>query len=441
MHKRRMRYIAHSVFTKLIIVLAAAGVLINLAVFGFLASAFHKIDKNPFGHDLVHYARHLAHEIGVPPDLDEAKKIANQSLFQIIYQGPDSTWSTLNKKFSLHRMKFRPFREDPDIEIGSFRKYHAFKLKHGMGSLIFISSFPFAREQVGGGLFMFLLLMLTSIVALTWLVLRNILKPLKWLSTGVEQVSIGNLEHKVPESRKDELGDLASAFNTMTARISHMLTGRERLLLDVSHELRSPLTRIKVALEFLQEGKAKETIRTDVNEMEQMITEILETERLRNTGNELNIQEVNITELVREAMTRFKNQVPVINPSQAFEDVKCKADKELAFIVIKNLFANALKYSDAHARAVEVSVFTETGWIVIKIKDYGKGIPAEDLPHIFEPFYRVDKSRSRITGGYGLGLSICKTIMNAHGGTIEVKSLPGEGSEVKLRFPIEARVS
>jgi methyl-accepting chemotaxis protein len=212
-----MRYITHSVFTKLIVVLAVAGVLINLAVFGFLASAFHKIDKNPFGHDLVHYAKHLANKIGVPPDLDEARKIANQSLFQIIYQGPDSNWSTLNKNFPMHLIKFRPFREYHGIEIGSFRKYHAFKLKHGMGNLVFISSFLFAREQVGGALFIFLLLILTSIVALTWIILRNILKPLKWLSTGVEQVSIGNLEHRVPELRKDELGDLASAFNTMNA--------------------------------------------------------------------------------------------------------------------------------------------------------------------------------------------------------------------------------
>jgi signal transduction histidine kinase len=432
-----MRHIAHSVFTKLVIVLAVTGILINLAVFGFLASALHKIDKHPFRHDLVHYARHLANEIGVPPDHDEAKKIAKQSLFQIVYKGADSTWSTSDQKYPINQMSFRPVSDDPGMEIGSFRKYHAFKLEHGIGSLIFISSFQFARDQIGGGHFVFLLLILTSIVAFTWLVLRSILKPLKWLSTGVEQVSAGNLEHRVPESRKDELGDLTSAFNTMTTRIEQMLTARKRLLLDVSHELRSPLTRINVALEDIHEGKPKDTIKADIREMEHMITEILETERLMNTGNNLNIQDVDMTRLVREAVSHFKDQLPPIIPSHIFEDVSCMADRELALIVIKNLFSNALKYSAPDALAVDVSVFKETDWVVIKIRDYGEGIPTEDLPHIFEPFYRVDKSRSRKTGGYGLGLNLCKTIMDSHGGKIEIKSnVPVAGSEVILRFPL-----
>jgi len=435
MHKRRMRSLAHSIFTKLILVMAAAFVLINLAVFGFLASAFHKLDKPPFQDDLVHYARYLANEIGVPPDPHRAREIARKSLFNIMYEGPDITWSTSDQEFPLKEMKFEPFKDDHRIRIGRLRKYHAFILEHGTGRLIFMSTFPFAREQIGGGHFIVLLLMLTGIIALTWLVIRRILRPLKWLSTGVEQVTGGNLEHRVPESRKDELGDLASAFNAMTVRISQMLTSRERLLLDVSHELRSPLTRINVALEFLKEGKTKENIKADVLEMEQMITEILETERLRRSGEHLNREEVDMTQLVRETMSQFRDQAPGIKPERMQEDVKCRVDRQLSSIVIKNLFANALKYSDADARSVEVSVFRETDWIVINIKDYGDGIPAEDLPHIFEPFYRVDKSRSRISGGYGLGLNLCKTIMDTHGGTIEIKSDPGEGTEVRLSFP------
>jgi signal transduction histidine kinase len=216
-----------------------------------------------------------------------------------------------------------------------------------------------------------------------------------------------------------------------------MLTARKRLLLDVSHELRSPLTRINVALEDIHEGKPKDTIKADIREMEHMITEILETERLMNTGNNLNIQDVDMTRLVREAVSHFKDQLPPINPSHIFEDVSCMADRELALIVIKNLFSNALKYSAPDAPAVDVSVFKETDWVVIKIRDYGEGIPTEDLPHIFEPFYRVDKSRSRKTGGYGLGLNLCKTIMDSHGGKIEIKSnVHVAGSEVIIRFPL-----
>jgi signal transduction histidine kinase len=216
-----------------------------------------------------------------------------------------------------------------------------------------------------------------------------------------------------------------------------MLTARERLLLDVSHELRSPLTRINVALEDLHEGKSKDTIKADIREMEHMITEILESERLMNTRKYLNIQDVNMTQLLRKAISDFKDQVPPIIPSHIFEDVSCMADRELSLIVLKNLFSNALKYSGPDARAVDVSIFKDIDFVVIKIKDYGEGIPAEDLPHIFEPFYRVDKSRSRKTGGYGLGLNLCKTIMDSHGGKIEVKSDAHEsGSEAILKFPL-----
>ncbi len=434
MHKRCMRKITHSIFTKLILVMAGVFVLINIAVFGFLGSALHRLDKSPFHHDLTQYAKHLAREIGIPPDRGRAGAIAKESLFHIIYKGPDSAWSTSEEQFPLHRMDFRPIGEDPDIKIGKFRRHHAFMLEHGPGRIIFISSFTFAHERIGGGHFVILVLMLTGIVVLTWLVLSRILRPLKWLSTGVEQVSGGNLEHRLPESRRDEFGDLSSAFNTMTERISHMLTNRERLLLDVSHELRSPLTRMNVAMEFLPEGKARDTIKADVREMEQMIMEILETERLRNSGKDVKMQEVNMTELVHETADIFSGQAPGIKTVRIDKDLRCMADRELTVIVIKNLFTNALKYSQEDVKPVEVSAFRETDRIVITIKDYGEGIPAEDLPHIFEPFYRVDKSRSRRTGGYGLGLSLCKTIMDAQGGKIEVRSTHGKGTEAKLSF-------
>ncbi len=434
--KKPFRFITHSIFTKLLLVMIAAFILIKISVLGFLGLAFHKLYKSPFHHDLVQYAKHIAAEIGIPPDPEKARGISKQSLFHIVYEGPDSTWSTSEELLPVRQMEFRPLRGYPDIKIGKFRKYHAFILDHGQGKLFFISSFSFAHERIGAGPFIFLLVMLTGIVVLTWLVLRRSLKPIKWLSTGVEQVSSGNLDHRLPESRYDEFGNLASAFNAMTDRISQMLMARERLLLDVSHELRSPLTRMNVALEFMPEGKAKETIKADVREMEQMIMEILETERLRNTGKDVKMHEIDMAVLLHETINTFSDQLPGMHAVSIDNDLKCKADSELAVIVIKNLFTNALKYSRKDAGPIEVSAFREAGLIVITIKDHGEGIPPEDLPHIFEPFYRVDKSRSRRTGGYGLGLSLCKTIMDAHDGKIGVTSTYGKGTEVKLCFPV-----
>ena len=143
------------------------------------------------------------------------------------------------------------------------------------------------------------IVMCTLILAGAYLIMRWILRPLKWLTQGVEHVSRGNLDHMVPVKRKGELADLAKAFNNMTQQFKEMLHARERLMLDVSHELRSPLTRLKVALEFLPESDAKESLKEDVVIMETMITEILETARLRNGYATLNLKETDLVPLVQ----------------------------------------------------------------------------------------------------------------------------------------------
>jgi signal transduction histidine kinase len=103
--------------------------------------------------------------------------------------------------------------------------------------------------------------------------------------------------------------------------------------------------------------------------------------------------------------------------------------------VVKNILNNAIKYSRPDSAPVQISAEYEASYIVLRITDFGTGIPEEDLAHVFEPFYRVDKSRTKNTGGYGLGLSLCKTIMEAHEGKIEVHSRPQEGTTVTLFFP------
>ena len=123
------------------------------------------------------------------------------------------------------------------------------------------------------------------------LAIRWILKPVRWLSDGVRQVSSGNFDYRMPVKRLDEFGTLAEAFNSMTGRIREMLHARERLLLDVSHELRSPITRMKVALEFMPDSAVAQGMRADIHDMETMISEILETQRLGSPYGSLNLEE------------------------------------------------------------------------------------------------------------------------------------------------------
>jgi len=221
----------------------------------------------------------------------------------------------------------------------------------------------------------------------------------------------------------------------MSERIREMLSAREQLLLDVSHELRSPLTRMKVALEFIPKDASRESLLDDVQEMEQMVTEILETARLKSEYGHLNLKETDLVKLIRDICITFEGQNPGIRFENTPEKCQIFADTEQIETVLKNLLANALKYSTAENAPVEIRLKKSDAGTLIEIQDYGPGIQDEELDLIFEPFYRTDKSRNKKTGGYGLGLSLCKTIIEAHGGTIDVQSNTGKGAMFSLHLP------
>jgi len=244
------------------------------------------------------------------------------------------------------------------------------------------------------------------------------------------------LKHRVPLKKSDELRDLAAAFNDMTDRIRDMLHTKEQLLLDVSHELRTPLTRMKVALEFLEDSQAKQSIQADMEEMEKMVTEILETARMQHKYENLKKQPTNLVGLLKEVLPEFENQPPGIEMVEFPSEVMAEVDSEKIKTVFENVINNAVKYSQPDSGPIRIIYKSHKSYAIIRIADKGIGIPQEELPHIFEPFYRVDKSRAKDTGGYGLGLSLCKTIMEAHDGKIEVQSRPEEGTTVSLFFPL-----
>jgi len=214
-----------------------------------------------------------------------------------------------------------------------------------------------------------------------------------------------------------------------------MLHTKEQLLLDVSHELRSPLTRVKVALEFLPDSQAKESIAGDVAEMEKMINEILETARMHHLHAKLKLEHVGLADLLKIVLSEFEHGPPGVQIDDIPNEIVVKIDPEQIKTVFNNILTNAVKYSNPDSEPVRISVKRRPPNIMVQIADNGIGIPQDELPFIFEPFYRVDKSRTKDTGGYGLGLSLCKTIMEAHGGRIEIDSTPNVGTTVTLFFP------
>ena len=269
------------------------------------------------------------------------------------------------------------------------------------------------------------------IVYLLFLFIRKILKPVNKLTDGVKKVSEGNFNVKIETTRSDELGKLIHSYNEMSHQVANMIKSKEQLLLDVSHEMRSPLTRMKLSSEFIDDLKIKNNILDDVNDLDKMITELLETERMNSEYGGLNKSKMKLNDLINEISLQYSIVDLRINE----EEIEINADKERLRLLLKNLIENAIKYSKNSSEPVSVKVFEKNNNVEIIIQDKGEGIPDKELEFIFEPFYRVDKSRTKESGGFGLGLHLCKNIVEAHKGKISVQSKIGEGTTFNIILP------
>ena len=430
--------IFRSVFTKLLLVIILAGICINLVVGGFFIHLRNQF-IDPFHKNVVQYLNYLIADMGTPPSLDRAREIARQSFLEVRYESPDLRWATSDALPTAIEGRFRSWGQHPDVRYGRHRGRHIIEVTTEGGRFIFGPSRNLPIDRARHRLFVVMLVLLALILAGAFFVIRHILRPVKWLNTGVKEVSRGNLKHRVPLKKSDELRDLAAAFNDMTDRIRDMLHTKEQLLYDVSHELRTPITRMKVALEFLEDSQAKQSIQSDIAEMEKMVSEILETARRQHKYENLKKQRTHLAAFIKQTIVVFENQPPGIELVDLPAEIEVEIDPEQIKTVFENVLSNALKYSQPDSAPIQISAKTEESYVVVRIRDFGTGIPEEDLAHIFEPFYRVDKSRTKDTGGYGLGLSLCKTIMEAHDGKIEVHSRPQEGTTVSLFFPLNLK--
>ncbi len=274
------------------------------------------------------------------------------------------------------------------------------------------------------------------VMCVGFFLLKRMFRPLRMLMRGVREISEGNLDFQFEaRGRHGEIQYLAESFNHMIRRVKEMVQSKEQLLLDVSHELRSPLTRLKVALEMTPKGKHRDSMSRDIVDMETMLAEILETELLKSDHGKLHVTSVDLASQAREVARKYKNQKPGVKFIGSPKSLRVEADEARVRTVFQNVLENALKYSSQQKKPVQISLENREGAVTVLIQDFGKGIPLEEQQKVFEPFYRIDKSRTKGTGGYGLGLSLCRVIMRAHDGEITLESRPREGTRVMLEFP------
>jgi two-component system OmpR family sensor kinase len=271
-------------------------------------------------------------------------------------------------------------------------------------------------------------------------------KPLAALSAAARELGAGNLDARARLHRQDELGDVAGAFNEMAERIEHLVRGQRELLANVSHELRTPLARIRVALDLAAEGSAQDAaahlqgIAGDLAELERLTGDILTSARLELSTAKppLRVERIPAHELIADASDRFRTAHPdrELRVEEISADAQVDADRMLLRRVLDNLLENAAKYSSA---AITLHATSSDGRLAVEVRDSGAGISPEDMASLFTPFFRADRSRTRWTGGLGLGLLLSRRIVEAHRGTLEIESAVGRGTTVRIRVPLSGR--
>lgn len=422
-----------SVSTKLLIVILMAGIGINISIFFFLG-AFQYHAAGAFVSHLTRYVDYLVEDLGAPPDQQRAKQMAAETGMVITYESATGNWATGRPPETSRHVKKSSY-DDGRIQIESRHGSHVIYVRQPEGRIGFYISQPSAFKKKLKFLGILLMVLISTIMLFSFLVIRWVLRPLKWLKQGVDAVGRGKLSHRVPLKRRDELRDLSQAFNEMTERLGRLIKAKEQLLLDVSHELRSPITRIKVALAMLPQDESMQGIAEDLKEIEAKITELLETARSLGIKAELNRSPVKLSELIRDVVKPYAGQPPGINISPMTGHDALMLDREQISKALKNIIDNAVKYSSPESAPIEVSLSQNANEAVITVRDFGVGIPEADLDFVFEPFYRVDKARTP-KKGYGLGLSLVKTIVTAHNGRVDLESTPGKGTLVRMCLPL-----
>jgi len=272
---------------------------------------------------------------------------------------------------------------------------------------------------------------------LLWIpIIRTITRPIGRITKATEDMSRGRFNVQLNDRRSDEIGSLAASINEMASRLNGYLTGQRRFLADISHELSSPIARAKLALSIAEpetDGKAQKRIRTALGELENMsdlVNKLLALTRTEVGPQKIRLVPVRIHDIVTAAVEAEAPPDADINIDINLETAAL-ADPELLSRAMVNLVRNAVNYA-VNAGPITVSAHPDVDSIVIDVQDQGPGVPAMELDYIFEPFYRAEESRSRKTGGVGLGLAVVKSCVQACKGTVTASNLEPAGFSVRI---------
>ncbi|HWF11444.1 MAG TPA: ATP-binding protein [Bryobacteraceae bacterium] len=336
-----------------------------------------------------------------------------------------------------------PFAFSPFLRIQSGRGFTS-AISSRDKKFYFIVSYPVRdpnREgwtvQVPGSTWW----MLGIIAILCYVFARQLTSPLRRMQKTIERFGHGDFTARVNSKRADELGQLGRAVDQMAERIDSLLKSQRRLLQDISHELRSPLARLGVAVELGRGGgdpdAAFNRIEREANRLNTLVGELIQVTRAEGDPAGLLTESVRLDDLVREIVgdVRIEAERHQIALEPEIAEAEMEGNPELLRRAIENIVRNAIRYSPDSGR-VQISLRRAGEWFRVSVRDFGPGVPEESLSHIFDPFYRVEKDRGRTSGGVGLGLAIARRAVELHHGLMRASNLrPGLLVEIDLPAP------
>ena len=422
-----------SLYFRLLLVYGLTFLLIATAM-GYAFRTTQTTDvRKLFISNLELYGNYIARDIGSPPRLDRAKELHEQTGLDIAIHGPGVDWSTNPKEFEnplperemslRHRLKIRPHR-----------------LQVSQGGYTFnFSNRNWHDPATAPSAFALALALAALVLILSYAMIRWIFRPLHWIREGALAFGEGQWEHRIPLKGVSELNDLSVAMNSMAGRIQGQFKSMRDLLVAISHEFRSPLTRMRVALEFVPDPSLRESLSEEILLLDRMTESLLERERLASRPELLKREPVDLSELTERVARPFRDRAPGLDIQVPSTQVHASVDTTRFSIALRNLLENALKHAGNSHKKIELRFDVGPTEARISVQDFGAGIPEQTLKRLGEPFFRPEEGRSgdRGRGGFGLGLSLTYSIIEAHGGRIEASSREGYGTRFTIVLPLQ----
>jgi len=405
---------------------------------------------------LVDYVDRLAAEVagppGGPPSVDRARALAERLPLIVRISGPGVNWSSHPGRpgAGARSAAGGPGTDDAAHDTRQADDWHPPEGWEALvsrttadGHLIRFAIDPAAFERrprlLGVALLALLLLTL-----LAWLAVRRLLAPLEAIGAGARRFGAGDFGQPIPvpgPRAADELGELAGTINTMGRDIHRMLESQRALLLAISHELRSPITRARLNAELLPEtpevAEQRDALLRDLHEMADLVGDLLDSERLQRGHAVLQREPTALATLAREVIADLQSRHPAaatvaVDAPARLPDMA--VDRARVRLLLRNLLDNALRHGGLGVPPPELRIVAQADGVAIDVRDHGPGVPEDQLAQLAQAFYRPDDARSRAAGGVGLGLYLCRLVAQAHGGTLEVRNArPGLGVRVLLR--------